>query len=233
CAPPVRIMGALPMGAPCHGGRLSYFPTSTILTAIAPAPPPPVTRDVMLVFDRSGSMSMDDGTGRSKIEAARDAVSLFVQLVRAGTGNRAGLVSFSTTPSTNFAIVNVTDPTKTALIGPAPYSGGIVGGLTPGGNTTIGGGLDAAPAHIPAPGTNPRAILLLTDGLQNTAPMVADVEAAHALDGITVHAIGFGTESSLDGALLTALTNAHGGMYMRAGGGLALEKFFSSAFGNI
>src|SRR5262249_43142537 len=176
-----RIVGVLSNGDPCHGGHLSYFPTATILTAIAPTPPPPLTRDVMLVLDRSGSMSMDDGTGRSKIEAARDAVSLFVQLVRAGTGNRAGLVSFSTTPSTNFAIVKVTDPTKTALIGPAPYSGGIVGGLTPGGNTTIGGGLDAAHAQIPAAGTNPRAILLLTDGLQNTAPMVADVEAAHAL----------------------------------------------------
>ncbi|MGB8401752.1 vWA domain-containing protein, partial [Bradyrhizobium sp.] len=188
-----------------------------------------------LVFDRSGSMSMDDGTGRSKIEAARDAVSLFVQLVKAGTGNRAGLVSFSTTASSpvDFAIANVTGGTKAALIGPAPYSGGIVGALTPGGATTIGGGLDAAHAQFPVAGTNPRAILLLTDGLENTAPIVANVEAAHTLDGITVHAIGFGTESSLDGALLTALANAHGGMYMRAGGGLALEKFFSNAFGNI
>ncbi len=37
----------------------------------------------------------------------------------------------------------------------------------------------------------------------------------------------------MDGALLTSLTTSHSGMYMRAGGGLALEKFFSSAFGNI
>ncbi len=34
--------------------------------------------------------------GRSKMEVARDAVSLFVQLVRADAGNRVGLVSFST-----------------------------------------------------------------------------------------------------------------------------------------
>src|SRR3984893_14914744 len=226
-----RIVGVLSNGDPCHGGRLIYFPTATILTAIAPAPPPPVSRDVMLVFDRSGSMSMDDGTGRSKIEAARDAVSLFVQLVKAGTGNRAGLVSFSTTAGVDFGIAGVTAATKLALVGPAPYSTGIVGGLMPGGSTTIGGSLDAARLQFPAPGANPNAMLLLTDGLQNTPPMVADVEAA--LAGITVHAIGFGTESSLDGALLTALVNAHGGIYMRAGGGLALEKFFSSAFGNI
>lgn len=230
-----RIVGVLSNGDPCHGGRLIYFPTATILSAIAPAPPPPVTRDVMLVFDRSGSMAMDDGTGRSKIEAARDAVSLFVQLVRAGTGNRVGLVSFSTTASSpvDFAITGVTAATKTALIGPPPFSGGLVGGLSPGGATTIGGGLAAARAQFPTAGANPRAILLLTDGMENTPPTVASVEASHALDGITVHAIGFGTESSLDGALLTALAGAHGGQYTRAGGSLALEKFFSSAFGNI
>src|SRR5262249_37432228 len=106
-----------------------------------------------------------------------------------------------------------------------------VGALTPGGATTIGGGLDAGRLQFPAPGANPRAILLMTDGLQNTPPMIADVEAA--LSGISVNAIGFGSESNLDGALLSALAASHGGMYMRAGGGLALEKFFSSAFGNI
>jgi hypothetical protein len=230
-----RIVGVLSNGDPCHGGRLIYFPTASILSAIAPAPPPPVTRDVMLVFDRSGSMAMDDGTGRSKIEAARDAVSLFVQLVRAGTGNRVGLVSFSTAASSpvDFAIAGVTAATKAALIGPPPFSGGIVGGLIPGGATTIGGGLAAARAQFPGAGANRRAILLLTDGLENTPPMVASLEASHALDGITVHAIGLGTEASLDGALLTALASAHGGQYTRAGGSLALEKFFSSAFGNI
>jgi hypothetical protein len=233
-----RIIGVLSGGAPCDGQPLNYFPTATLLTVIAPAPPTLLTRDVMLVFDRSGSMSMDDGTGRAKIDAARDAVSLFVQLVEAGTGNRAGLVSFSTAANSpvDFGIANVSAGpagTKTALIGLAPYATGIVGGLSPGGMTTIGGGLDAARLQFSAPGANPRAILLLTDGLENTPPMVADIESTHALDGITIHAIGLGTESSLNGALLTSLASSHGGMYMRAGGGLTLEKFFSSAFGNI
>lgn len=231
-----RIVGVLSRGAPCSGGALAYCPTKNVLADLVPVPPPAVTRDVIIVFDRSGSMSMDEGTGRRKIDAARDAVSLFVQLVRAGTGNRAGLVSFSTTASSpvDFAIAGVTDGpggTKRTLIGPPPFSTGIVGGLTPGGMTTIGGGLAAAQAQIPVPGINPRAILLLTDGLQNTPPMVAAVEPS--LAGITLHAIGFGTESSLDGALLSALATSHGGLYTRAGSGLALEKFFSSAFGNI
>jgi hypothetical protein len=230
-----RIVGVLSNGDPCHGGHLIFFPIATVLTVIAPAPPPPVTRDVMVVFDRSGSMSSDDGTGRAKIDAARDAVSLFVQLVKAGTGNRAGLVSFSTTASSpvDFAITSVTGGTKTALIGPPPYAGGIVGALAPGGATTIGGGLESAQGQFPVAGPNPRAILLLTDGLENTAPMIADLEAAHKLDGITVHAIGLGSESNLNGSLLSALAGAHGGMYTRASSGVTLEKFFSSAFGNI
>ena len=96
-----RILGVLSNGDPCCNfscSDLLYFPTKTILAAIVPAPPPPITRDVMVVFDRSGSMSEDDGTGRPKIEAARDAAALFYQLIKAG-GNRAGLVSFDTESS--------------------------------------------------------------------------------------------------------------------------------------
>lgn len=228
-----RIVGILSQGAPCAGSPLAYCPTKNVLADLTPSPPPPVNRDVMLVVDRSGSMNLDDGTGRKKIEAARDAVSLFVQLVRAGTGNRAGLVSFSTAASApvDFALAAVTAANKNTLIGPPPFAGGTVGAITPGGNTSIGSGLDAARAQFPMAGTNPRALLLLTDGLQNTAPTIETV--APSLAGITVHAIGFGTESSLDGALLSALATDHGGQYMRAGGGLALQKFFSSAFGNI
>ena len=228
-----RIVGILSLGNPCSGSPLAYSPTRNVLADLTPSPPPAVNRDVMLVFDRSGSMNMDDGIGRKKIESARDAVSLFVQLVRSGTGNRAGLVSFSTSASSpvDFALANVTAANKTTLIGLPPFSGGKVGAITPGGMTSIGGGLDAGRAQFPIAGTNPRAILLLTDGLQNTAPMIGTVEPS--LGGIAVHAIGFGSESNLDGALLTSLAAAHGGQYMRAGGGLALQKFFSSAFGNI
>jgi Trypsin-like peptidase domain/von Willebrand factor type A domain len=229
-----RLTGVLSNGDPCHGSQLNYFPSAGILQAIAPAPPMPATRDVMVVFDRSGSMTLDDGAGRMRIETARDALSLFVQLVRAGVGNRLGLVSFSTSASSpvDFAVSDLTAAAKDTLIGPAPYTTGKLLGLNPGGSTTIGGGLVAAQAQIAsAGGPNPKAILLMTDGLENTPPMVADVEAS--LAATTIHAIGFGAESSLNGPLLSALAASHGGLYTRAGNGLALEKFFSNAFGNI
>lgn len=234
-----RIIGVLSVGNPCGNAgpayNLSYFPVAAFLQLTLPAPPPPVTRDVMVVFDRSGSMVQDDGTGRQKIEVARDAVSLFVQLVAAGTGNRVGLVSFSTTASApvDQALTDVTGASKLALIGGAPYSGGIVGGLQADGVTSIGDGIEAARLQLPVavPGANPRAILLMTDGVQNQPPMIEEVEGA--LGDIDLHVVGLGTEANLNGPLLSALAAAHNGQYVRAGNGLALEKFFSQAFGNI
>jgi hypothetical protein len=227
-----RILGVLSYGDPCHGGPpLKYFPCATILKDITPTPPPPITRDVMVVFDRSGSMSQDDGTGRQKIEVARDAVSLFINLVRSGVGNRAGLVAFSTAASTEFNIAPVTNGNKQILTGLAPFNGGKVGALMPGGSTSIGEGLDNARSQFPVQLSNQRAILLLTDGMENTSRMVSQVEPS--LLGIDIHAIGFGTDANLNGNLLTNLAASHNGLYTRAESGLALEKFFSAAFGNI
>jgi hypothetical protein len=226
-----RICGVLSNGDPCCNyscSDLLYFPTKTILAAIVPAPPPPATRDVMVVFDRSGSMAEDDGAGRTKIEAARDATSLFYQLIKTGS-NRTGLVSFSTTPVVDQGRTDVTSGLKNALIGGPPFISGKVGNLNPGGRTSIGGGLDSAKNEVNPPGANPRAILLMTDGLQNEGLAPGDVD----LSGLTIHAIGFGSESSLDGNMLNNLATTHGGRYLRAGGGLTLEKFFSDAFGNI
>jgi hypothetical protein len=227
-----RIVGVLSNGDPCCNFScldLIWFPTKTILAAIVPAPPPPTTRDVMVVFDRSGSMSEDDGAGRPKIEAARDSASLFYQLIKAGGGNRAGLVSFDTTPHVDQGRTDVTPALKATLVGPPPFIAGKVGGLTPGSRTSIGGGLDSAKNQLNPAGANPRAILLMTDGMQNEGLAPADVD----LSGLTIHAIGFGSESNLDGNMLSDLATSHGGRYLHAGGGLTLEKFFSDAFGNI
>ena len=108
----------------------------------------------MLVFDRSGSMSLSDGAGRTRIESARDALSLFVQLVRASVGNRLGLVSFSTSASSpvDFDITDLTQAAKTTLIGPPPYTTGKLLGLNPGGATSIGDGLQSARARLAAAG---------------------------------------------------------------------------------
>jgi hypothetical protein len=222
-----RIAGVLSAGTACS---LSYFPTATIQQDTAS--PPAITRDVMLVFDRSGSMSRMGTSGRPKIQEARAAASLFVQLVVAGTGNRVGLVSFSTGASSpvDFALSDVATPNKNVLIGPSPFTTGKIGALTPGGSTTIGGGLNAAYGQLTTP-TRLRNVLLFTDGIQNTPPTVNPTDFSPT--DIAIDVIGYGTPASLDGAMLTSLADNHHGQYVMADTNLKLMKFFALAFGNI
>jgi hypothetical protein len=231
-----RIVGVLSRGSPCRNPPflLRYWPSPSIIQDISfPPSPVPAPRDVVIVLDRSGSMSELDATGRTKIEVARDAVSLFVQLVRRGIGNRIGMVSFSTKASlpVDFPLANFEDSSRVALIGNAPYAQGKVGAMTPGGATSIGDGLDKARLQLALPGTNPKSILLMTDGMENTPPMISDIEKN--LAGISVHAVGLGSDKNIDDPLLMQLTSAHGGRYTRAGSGVTLQKFFSAAFGQI
>ena len=79
--------------------------------------------------------------------------------------------------------------------------------------------------------TNQRAILLMTDGMQNTAPMVESVESM--LGTTELNVVGFGTEAQLDGVLMSRLAGDHDGFYTRANDGLELAKFFALCFGNI
>jgi len=228
-----RVIGVADVSGHCANGYLSV---ADVLRDIAATPQLATNRDVMLVLDRSGSMSLDDGTGTgtSKILAARDAASLFVQLIRSGAGDKIGMVSFSTVPSLDFVLSPVNAAAKSTLIGPGPpFTAGVVGAINPGGLTTIGGGLEVATGQFPAPGANvnQRTILLMTDGLQNTPPMVANAEPL--LVGCDLSVVGFGAESNLDGVLLDHLAQEHNGMYTRAGSGLQLKKFFVLAFGNI
>ncbi|AOE50539.1 trypsin-like peptidase domain-containing protein [Kangiella sediminilitoris] len=222
-----RYLGVLSAGSSCN---LYYSPSASVLNDIATTPTPAPDQDIMLVIDRSGSMSGDAGTGQSKMDEAKDSASLFVQLVEANVGHRMGLVSFSTAASIDEGIGNLNAGKKNQLIGPAPYSGGAVGDLTPDGWTSIGDGIDKAQIELSG-GTNEQAILLLTDGLQNTPPMIE--QATNDIGDTVVHAIGFGTESSLNGGLLSDLTQSTGGAYTRAGDGLELKKFFALAFGDI
>ena len=228
-----RVVGVLSNGSPCAGSPLRYYPVATMLGLVAQPPPPPIQRAVVLVMDRSGSMNLPGQSGRRKIEEARDAASLFVQLVRAGTGSKVGMVSFSTTSSSpaDEPLLPVTVGTKAQLVGPPPYVTGVIGSLTPGGATSIGAGLASARTMLSTPDGLPHSILLLTDGLQNTTPWISDVDGS--LAGIDIQAIGYGTPGSLDGAVLTALASGHGGSYVRADSTLRLEKFFAQAFGAI
>jgi hypothetical protein len=221
------VGGPLSQGSGCS---VTYAPAAAIKAALSNPPAPPAPIDVMVVFDHSGSMaSSAPPAGRSKLAEAQDAAALFVQLVREGQGDRIGLVGFST----NADIVAAPAPAATAkpaLVGPAPFTGGQIGSLGAGGATSIGAGVGTALLSLGST-AHQRAILLLTDGLQNTLPMLEEVEGS--LGNTIVNVIGFGSDADLDGALLSRVAHAHGGHFTRATDGLALRKFFGLSFGNI
>lgn len=238
-----RFLGVLSSGwggpfAPIVAERhaqcdIEYACSDEILNHLSGSLPASISRDVMLVLDRSGSMSEMTDSGLTKLQEAKNAASLFIQLIRAAGSDQVGLVTFSSSATTNFNLADVNAGNKNTLIGPAPFNTGIVGAIAAGGNTSIGAGLNAALSQFTANGLggNKRTVLLMTDGLQNTAPNAEGASAA--LTNTDIFAVGYGTETSLNGELLTQIAQDHNGLYMRANDGLALMKFFALTFGNI
>jgi hypothetical protein len=172
---------------------------------------------VALVLDRSGSMSTDAGNGHQRVELLRTAVATFVDLMQQGDG--LGIVRFDNLVDT---LMPVTD------VGPMPGGAGRAQAqdivtthdpaktLDPRGATSIGGGIVAGKAALDAAAaTYPkRAMIVLTDGLENTPPMIADVSGS--LNDHTF-AIGFGQAAAISTGALNAITQNHGGYLIVTG----------------
>jgi V8-like Glu-specific endopeptidase len=226
-----RIIGVNDWAGGCTPGNGAQS-AAAILLDMSTAPPPATDVDVVLVLDRSGSMSLPGLSGGTKIQEAQAAAALFIDLLRTDRTHRTGLVTFSTTADSPIGLALIA-ANKDALIGPPPArNAGAIAGITPGGMTTIGGGLRTGRQQLTAGfSANTPALLLLTDGLQNTPPRIDAVEAELANTRLCI--IGFGSEGQLDGPLLTRLAREHGGIYTRSREGLELKKFFVLCFGNI
>jgi hypothetical protein len=181
---------------------------------------------IVLVLDRSGSMSIDAGNGHQRVELLRTAVSTFIDLMQQGDG--LGIVRFDNLADT---LMSVTD------VGPIPSGAGrtqaqdIVAThdpattIDPRGSTSIGGGIVAGKAALDAAaGTYPqRAMIVLTDGLENTPPMIASVGSSLTAQ---TFAIGFGQAAAISTAALNAITQNHGG-YLIVTGPITPEENFA------
>ena len=90
--------------------------------------------------------------------------------------------------------------------------------LTPGSNTSIGGGINEAMKQWKADPQSDLQLIVVTDGMQNTAPLITPTGSGFL--GLTpvsgfdqelrkrfvpLHSIGFGTPASVDATLLTNL----------------------------
>lgn len=88
--------------------------------------------------------------------------------------------------------------------------------LDPRGSTSIGGGIQQAKTALDAASQTytVRAMVVLTDGLENTPPMIADVSSSLTAN---TFAIGFGQAASISTAALNATTQGHGGYLVITG----------------
>lgn len=181
---------------------------------------------VTLVLDRSGSMSLDAGNGTTRVDLLRGAVSTFIDVMQQGDG--LGIVRFDNLVDT---LMPVTD------VGAMPGGAGRTQAqnivtthdpattIDPRGSTCIGGGIVAGKTTLDAVAADyqNRALIVLTDGLENTPPMIADV--ATSLTDNTF-AIGFGQAAAISTAALDAITESHGG-YLVVTGPITPDETFA------
>ena len=162
---------------------------------------------VALVIDRSGSMS---GT---PLEDAKNAAKQFVSNM--ATSDRVALVSYDDVVQVNQNFTNDKVSVNTSI-----------DELVAGNLTATYKALMVA-LHTTAPELQRKAIILLTDGDDNSSsPVTPDsvIEFANRL-GIPIHCIGLNTSTTTDGVLELIATST-GGRYFRAPNSFDLAQLY-------
>lgn len=170
---------------------------------------------VSLVLDRSGSMWEGAGDGFTKVEKLREAARIFVHAMLPGDG--IGLVRFDHTAE---RVMDVAD------VGPLDIGTGrtdaidLINGpqFDPRGATSIGGGVlqgrDQLNAATSAEPYSVRAMLVLTDGVENVSPMLSSVTSSI---NANTFAIGLGLPYNISVAALNLLTQGNSGHLLITG----------------
>jgi Ca-activated chloride channel family protein len=134
---------------------------------------------VVICVDTSGSMRATDVVP-SRAAAAASAVRAFIDAMPDGTD--AGIVAFAGSAGVIAPVTGDKDALVDAIARlPAPNGG-----------TAIGDALAAAADLLPSTGR--RAIVLITDGVNNSGADPLSVAARIGLDGIEIDTIGIGTD---------------------------------------
>ncbi|HZO94585.1 MAG TPA: VWA domain-containing protein [Candidatus Baltobacteraceae bacterium] len=175
---------------------------------------------IVLCVDTSGSMRATD-VEPSRADAAANAVRAFVDGVPDGT--RLGIVAFSSAAGVVIPPTREKDAVRDAIDRIPPPNGG----------TAIGDALAAAARLLPATGR--RAIVLVTDGVNNMGLDPLSVAQQIGAAGVEIDTVGIGTNdsgqlipgtaevASLDETALTQIATAAHGAYARAADAASLR----------
>lgn len=212
---------------PIHSPTPSDTPTVTPTPTITPTPsdqlvhlplilrevicrPERLSVDVVLVIDASNSMANTTATGRTKLDAARDASRQFVdRLIRAGQ-NQIAIVAFNSG--------------ATLIQSLTIDRGALQRGLEAirlAEQTCIGCGITTGRLELSSPrrrAANAPVMIVLTDGRPNGESSDATLAAAAAAQeaGIRVFAIGLGTD--VDFSLLSRIASQRDYFYQAPDG---------------
>ncbi len=158
--------------------------------------------DQVLIIDRSGSMSM--GTPE-RLLAAKDAAAFYVDVTRDDDGLAVVPYNGNVDPPP-FDLVRVDDTVRVD-------AKSFINNLDASGMTSIGDGLKEAVNQITASTTGNElcSLVLLSDGMENTAAFWADVRTQVIASGCPVTTIAFGPET--DETLMQSIAEETGGLY--------------------
>ena len=193
------------------------------------------TAAAALVLDHSGSMSDDSGDGVTKIQSLREAASIFVDVML--EGDAASVVRFNQTADLLAPVTALGSASDPFDVGRSTIKNILSSSqLDPGGSTSIGAGIQTGRQALnAAPGFDVDSLVVLTDGMENTPPMIADVAAD--INALT-YSIGFGTPENISVAALQAISGNLGG-YLLITGAISgdnrflLQKYFLQILAGI
>ncbi len=210
----VQVHGIdVPFGIPPLAPALRQDFALAIINGIGFSPKPV---DVAQVIDHSGSMGF-----YSFMIPARERAKQMVDILR--INDRTGVVQFDNTAATLSPVATIAGLANQTALKTA------IDGIVPAGSTSIGGGLAQGVADLAAGGdaSHPQAIVLVSDGHENTPPWVgggvsnsppswyAGSNLTEALPGVPastkIYTVSLGVAS--DEVLLQDLANARGGLF--------------------
>jgi len=170
--------------------------------------------DIVLVMDRSGSMSRT-ADGEKKIEKAKEALQQVVAVFKGVNKpeNRLALVTYNSSVTLDQPLTSEYDKVIDAIES-----------FDAGGTTNIGGALSVAASHLKNAGNedSKKFIVIATDGVHNTGTPVS-VGIDNVGDNITTYSVGIGDSSYYDEDILKAI----------AGAGTGEGSYYPSSVGDL
>jgi Ca-activated chloride channel family protein len=200
--------------------RLAVGAVGMLAVLLAPAgaraqsqPAPSKDAAVILIFDASRSMKNDDGTGRPKIQAAKEAFSTLVDELPDGA--QVGLRVFGARVKGR---ASCADTRLVSPVAPLDRAGltSRIRALQPRGFTPIGRSLQGAVGDLGA--AKQKTVVLVSDGGDSCAPPdPCDVARQISKGGVAlkIQAVGFQVKAKAR-RLLQCIAAAGGGRYVDA-----------------